>query len=261
MENTEFKNLSRAQDYLEEKFETKTTKFDLDSDNGVVEDSVDVTEIGDKIIISCLKYDESPRDYFEDDEGAGEFFEFRNVESRDAKAVGLKKDKKLFYLVDKYAHGSVHYSISQTHSYPDQRWDVAHGCAIFIPCDYIQQEYRKAAKKSSESEAAAQYVADSNSILDNYSDWCNGEVYGYSVKVFDKSGKELEIDECWGFIGREYAETEKKSIVEHYVNKATVEAEVEEPKKTKKETKKNPAQMDLFENNDHVVANSKKKKM
>lgn len=225
MENNEFKNINQAQDYLQEKYETTNAPFDL-SEHGVVHDSVSVVEVGESIVVSCLKHDEAPMDYFENDDGAGEFFQFRSVDSRDDKVSELKKDKKLFYLVDKYEHGIVHFSISGTQSYPDQRWDVAQGCAIFVPCDYIQQEYKKLAKKTNKEEAKLHFVADSNSVLDNYSDWCNGEVYGYSVTVFNTKGEELENDECWGFIGYQYAEAEKKSVAEHYINKAKIVLEL-----------------------------------
>ena len=61
--------------------------------------------------------------------------------------------------------------------------------------------------------------SDSNAVLSGYSDWCNGEVYGYIVKGLDKKGQEVNCDACWGFVGNDYAQQEKKSIVEYYVNK------------------------------------------
>lgn len=260
MENNEFKTINAAKDYLEEKFEIESA-FDI-SDHGVVQDSVSVTEVGDKVVVSCLKYDSDPMDYFSNDDGAGELFQFRSVGERDSKVKELKKEKVLFYLVDKYEHGSVHFSVSQTHNYPDQRWDVAHGCAIYVPCDYIQDEYKKLAKKEGVEAAKARFVNDSNGVLDEYSNWCNGEVYGYSVTVFDKKGQELENDECWGFIGYKYAEEEKKSVEKHYVDKE-FEAVQEKKVKAKLAKNKTPTQMDLFENNDDVVAAPKptKKKM
>lgn len=260
MEQNEFRTVSAAKNYLEEKFEIESA-FDI-SEHGVVEDTLSVTEVGDKVIIACLKYDQDPMDYFSNDDGAGELFQFRNVDERDSKAKELKKDKKLFYLVDKYDHSAVHFSVSQTANYPDQRWDVSHGCAIYVPCDYIQSEYKKLAKKEGVEAAKSHFIKDSNSVLDEYSNWCNGEVYGYSVTIFDKKGEEINCDECWGFIGQKYAEEEKKSVEKHYVDKE-FEAVQEKKVKATLSKNKNPAQMDLFENNDNVVANPppKKKKM
>lgn len=53
-------------------------------------------------------------------------------------------------------------------------------------------------------------VADkyAQSCLDEYCKWCNGEVYGCVVEVFDEQGKKTDDrdNECWSFIGWEWAE-------------------------------------------------------
>lgn len=46
-------------------------------------------------------------------------------------------------------------------------------------------------------------------VLDEYNAWVNGEVYGVAVYVLDRiTGRRVRAhdDECWGFIGSEYAE-------------------------------------------------------
>lgn len=54
--------------------------------------------------------------------------------------------------------------------------------------------------------AAVNYAA---GVLDEYSKWCSGEVYGCVVQVFTRDGDEwkpnADHDSCWGFIGHEYA--------------------------------------------------------
>ena len=47
-------------------------------------------------------------------------------------------------------------------------------------------------------------------------------MYGYEVKVFNKKGKELSDESCWGFIGDDYANKEKQSIMEHLAMKDIV---------------------------------------
>lgn len=190
--------------------------FDL-SDYKATYASVEVLRTEDKIIVGMLHYDSDAQDFFDNDEGAGKLVEFRSAEQRDEKVAQLSKTKKLFYVVNKYEHGNVHYSVGGTKSYPDQRWDVSQGCAVFIPCNYIQTEYRKMKRTSGEGSAYEHFIKDSNSVLDSYSDWCNGEVYGYSVITFDKQGKEVECDQCWGYIGSDSANNEKRGIMEHIV--------------------------------------------
>lgn len=48
--------------------------------------------------------------------------------------------------------------------------------------------------------------------LETYTQWCNGDVWGY--KVFDDDDE--EVDSCWGFFGYEYAEQEAKSAMEYF---------------------------------------------
>jgi len=53
-------------------------------------------------------------------------------------------------------------------------------------------------------------------ILESYNDWRNGEVYGVVVYVIDRAtGRRVEDedDECWGFIGSDYAEKELEDII------------------------------------------------
>lgn len=206
-----FNSLSSAYDSLSETYGVEFENFVHERHDRDVYD-IEVSHTPTSIIVGCLKVDQSPMDFFEDDDGSGTFKKFSSVDSRDEFLATLKKSS-LFYLVDKYEHGNVHYSISNTQNYPDQRWDVSHGCAVYIPCDYIQDEYKKAKKKMTVAEAKDKFIKDSNSVLDSYSDYCNGEVYGYSVVTYDKQGKSLSEDECWGFIGNKNANDEKNSIM------------------------------------------------
>lgn len=208
-----YQEFNSTEDIIEH-FEQETgITLDFDSPSNSFE--YQVLENKNKIIIGVISPDSDVEDFFESADGLGEFIEFSSPESRDDKINELKKTKKLFYLVDKYAHGNVHYSISDSKSYPDQRWDVTQGKAIFIPCDEIQSRYKKMKKQSGELLAFKEYIEDSNGILDTYSQWCNGETYGYQVFTFDKTtGKEVEQDSCWGFIGLDNVNEEKRGVME-----------------------------------------------
>jgi hypothetical protein len=215
---TEFESYSSKSD-IEEKLQEE---FGLDSgfDVGHREpeyNSIEVIRSNDNIIVGFLQQDSDAQDFWENDDGAGELIQFRNADDRDDKIQSLSKSKKLFYLVNKYDHSQVHFSVSGTRSYPDERWDVSHGCAVFVPCDYIQSEFKKLKKTDGEESAIEHFVKDSNSVLDSYSKWANGEVFGYSVITFDKEGNEINSDECWGYIGDEDANSEKRNIMKHIV--------------------------------------------
>jgi len=60
---------------------------------------------------------------------------------------------------------------------------------------------------------AVKYCKD---VLDEYNDWRNGNVYGVVCYVIDRSTGRIikdEEDECWGFIGSQYAEEELEALV------------------------------------------------
>lgn len=251
-----FNSLSDAYDSLSEEFGVEFSSFIHNQEREVYE--IEVSKTPNSIIVGCLKVDHDALDFFDNDEGAGTFKEFSNIDSRDEFLSTLKKSS-LFYLVDKYDHGNVHYSIANTQNYPDQRWDVAHGCAVFIPCDDIQEEYKKAKKKMTVTEAKDKFIADSNSVLSSYSDYCNGEVYGYSVATFDKKGTLINEDECWGFIGHDYANKEKNSIMESefknsFVNELLNEIEIVKFKNTNQIP--HISQEDLLKINNNVDFNN-----
>lgn len=226
-----YNNLSEAYDSLNEQHGVEFTSSIHDNTELNVYD-IEIAQTPTTIIVGCLKVDNDPLDFFDNDEGAGKLHEFNSVDSRDEFLATLKKSS-LFYLVDKYAHGNVHYSVSGTQNYPDSRWDVAHGCAVFVPCDYIQDEYKKAKRKMTVAEAKEKFVKDSNSVLDSYSEYCNGEVYGYSIATYDKKGNLLNEDECWGFIGNKYANQEKNSIMQAEFNNAYLNELLKEVEITK----------------------------
>lgn len=215
-----FASLSEAYEAINEQHNVEFESSLHDLHDRAIYD-VEVSQTPTSIIVGCLKVDQSPNDFFEDDDGAGTFKEFRNIDSRDEFLSTLSKSS-LFFLVDKYEHGNVDYSVSGTKNYPDQRWDVSHGCAVFIPCEDIQQDYKKDKKTMTVAEAKAKYSKDANMTLESYSEYCNGEVYGFSIVTYDKKGNVLNEDECWGFIGNKYANDEKTSIMQSEFNNSTI---------------------------------------
>ena len=98
--------------------------------------------------------------------------------------------------VERYSHGLVRYSLVAESSAVDRQWDVAIVGLIGIPEDFTNPE------------AAAR------AYLDEYTNWCNGEVYGVSEDTFIVVEGEsvafphpdIEPEVCWGIIGSEYAQ-------------------------------------------------------
>ena len=88
----------------------------------------------------------------------------------------------------------------------------------FTICDLNNTDTFKASSELV-AEAKAKFLEDANSTLNSYSDYCNGEVYGYSVVTYDKKGQVIEENECWGYIGYDNANKEKSEIDKYFEEK------------------------------------------
>lgn len=187
-----------------------------------------VEQADGSVLVGKLFHDDEASDY-EWMEGDS-FREFRTEWDRDAYIEELKAegvDPRRIFIVDKYDHSAVHYSVADTAPYPDRRWDVA-PCGVLVvdrdgemgwPLDgYTDND----GKFHSSTDNA-------NALLDDYSSWCNGYVYGYVVTKFPtiahyETAKINEgddgdvVDSCWQFIGYDYAVSELDSILKQEVN-------------------------------------------
>jgi hypothetical protein len=112
----------------------------------------------------------------------------------DAVNAHLRDNEGRAFLVECYSHGSDHYSlVADGKFYPDRQWDVGVAGIITMADDFTNPR-----------EAAAATMAE-------YTDWCNGEVYGVMVRTVEADGTVTDPgDDCWGFVGYEYADSEAR---------------------------------------------------
>lgn len=84
--------------------------------------------------------------------------------------------------VDSYQQAAAELEVKAAQTLPPRRWRNA-----------LREHARRYAKP----------------LIEEYNAWCNGEAYGVCVYVIDRlTGECIEEDECWGYIGTEYAESE-----------------------------------------------------
>jgi hypothetical protein len=137
----------------------------------------------------------------------GLLVEFRSEMERDEYMEEMAKEGEICFVVDKYEHGNVHYSIEATGSYPDRRWDVA-PCGVYV----LDADTKERLKSGDIDEEQVREIT--NSLLDNFSDFCNGDGYGCTVEKFEKNEEgdweQKSEDSCWNFIGRSHAEQSLK---------------------------------------------------
>lgn len=122
------------------------------------------------------------RDFRNSRDGGGE-------DARDAfyeemvEAVGADR----VFIVDVYSHGLDHFSRRMTRNYPDRQWDVAPACVLAVPPDVTNPEEW------------------ADGILESYSSWANGDVWGIVTHHVAEDGEVIDYDSVWGFIGHDDA--------------------------------------------------------
>lgn len=173
-----------------------------------------------EVIATYITFDNDPEDYWSSADGLGDFKNFTNQTDRDAHLEEVSAEGKIALIVDKYEHGLVHYSVCRSVNYPDRRWDVAPS-GVFTPCDDVQEKYRaaisaadaldsKSATAAAKDAAMEDLIKDSNRVLNEYSDWANGSVYGVVQETWEISQdgriEMTESEEVWGLIGMSTAE-------------------------------------------------------
>lgn len=170
--------------------------------------------------VSYITRDDAPDiDFWTDDEARGRLDLFRSAADRDATLTIERRAKRLALVVDHHRHGDEHFSVTKTRSYLHGQWDTAPR-GVFVPCDDAQKAYWKdvraanrisdpAARDAALAGALTSIVEASNVILDEYSDFVNGEVYGLVREswIVDEHGQArmTDAEECWGIIGHEAA--------------------------------------------------------
>ena len=110
--------------------------------------------------------------------------------------------KKLKELADKnnlilpvylLEHGDIKYI---TEDFNDS-WDNGQVGIIYASYDTIKSEYGDTSEESLEKAKNCM-----KGEVETYSQWANGEVYGFRLIKVDEYNKEIEeIDSCWGFYG------------------------------------------------------------
>ena len=87
-------------------------------------------------------------------------------------------------------------------------WDSGQSGIIFVTKEQIRKEYscKIVTKKIREK-----VLSVLRSEVETYSQFCEGQVYGYQIK--EKDGE--ETDSCWGFFGLEYCKAEATQVANY----------------------------------------------
>lgn len=165
-------------------------------------EGADIEEVqtADKILLGCIVRDLDPGDPLQEfDEGTLVQF------NRSYKHNGPRPDVEDFQDIIRENKGRVFYVGNMRNGYSvGQLATIKNSEDIEDAAGYyIAPEDLKPGKQ------AANYA---NGAMEQYTAWCEGDVWGVCVWEYDKATLALlERDECWGYYGSDYAEQELKS--------------------------------------------------
>lgn len=122
------------------------------------------------------------------------------------------------FFLSYFEHGSCKWGLAGTMSgMPDFHWDgVATAGFLEVVVPDSEREWWDG-RPDEDREAAAK------AFVDEYTDWANGEVYGYTLEKLNPKTCNLgyvhedneDLDSCWGFIGFEWFQTEVRWATYH----------------------------------------------
>lgn len=148
-----------------------------------------------EIILGCIVRDDSPSDPLDDNEGTFVQFNHHYIHSddrpdpEDFKKIIRANKRRVFYV--KTAGDG--YKISHQ-AFLKNAADIEFADGYYIAPEDVTWPRKYA-----------------DGVMDEYSAWCIGDVWGVCVWTYDAKTLELkDRDECWGFYGQTYAETELK---------------------------------------------------
>ena len=158
-----------------------------------VADNIDPYVSDDKRILVYATHDEAPCEY-EFPEDVTFISENHKVDNLQSVINAAHEDETLeVFYVGIYQHGLTYYQLHNYHPNSNDEWDYRIGAVIIIPNDKHESGY-------TDPERAAR------AICDEYTAYCNGDVYLVVTMVREGIRKWSEPDFIGGYYGQEQAE-------------------------------------------------------
>jgi hypothetical protein len=131
-------------------------------------------------------------------------------ESKDMfdKETGRKagfKANKYAVLLDKYEHGQSVWSVAGEGM--ECKWDTSRDAGVWVPDDscleHIKGVVKAAGSLAEIRNAAGRQEASkcAREACELYTQWCNGECYGFAIDIYNKDGEFIDSESFGGYVG------------------------------------------------------------
>lgn len=178
-----------------------------------------------RIVFVTLAHDSDAQNPLEDGDGMGRIQslskwhhntisveEFETLMADDKDAVALSY----------FEHGNCQWfvrDVERNRHIPDFRWDGTDVAGVWTPGKHLRDDEAKGLKGAKRAAKMREWAAQA---CETYTSWCNGDVYGYIIEVYDVRlsddgeacedrrvyqtlGEPLYEDACWGHVGSDWA--------------------------------------------------------
>ena len=175
-----------------------------------------MTEIIETIVsdnyVANIQFDTSPFNP-RDDDNLGTIIAFHsrynysdnNDWTKEELLEHIQKEDILSLPIYHYEHGDVALSTTPFHC----QWDSGQIGYMFVSHAEIIEWFGELNLEQAEKNLKAE--------IETYSQYCNGEVYGYQIyKKGDCQYCSDDVDSCWGFIGYEWIQEEVKNQLKYF---------------------------------------------
>ena len=159
-----------------------------------------------------LIYDTSPINPFENSDGNGDFFHWKDygkeqlekycellgydIDTREK----IREDNLLAVRIDKYEHSGINYSVSGEGR--QCRWDTSSTWAVWYPDECALEDIKRLKTKKTQRARAVELARQACEL---FNQWCNGEVYCIVKEVYNKDKEKIDYDICCGYFGYDEA--------------------------------------------------------
>ena len=179
-----------------------------------IEDTISIKKTAKGYEVRYITYDESSDNPFEDSEGNGNFYHWKDFGREQLEKycellgydIGtheqIGKENKDAVRIDKYEHSGISYSVSGEGR--QCRFDTSDTWAVWYPDNCLLDEL-KGLKGIARRKKCIEYARQACELCNQ---WANGEVYCIVRENFDLNKEQIDYDIVGGYFGREYAEKE-----------------------------------------------------
>lgn len=181
-------------------------------------DNVEFTIVGEYIVFLGKHYDESPENPGEWDDTKMHSLSTRHS-NFNRECMDLVNPEDEGVPLSYFEHGLCKWGVAGTMSnMPDARWDAVDMAGVWEPSEYVKEEATNLGLTKGSPERATWLTERAEAFCEVYTDWCNGNVYGYTAKIYRVRTYEDGVfdekddyrhddpvydDSCWGYYGYE----------------------------------------------------------